>query len=182
MKRAGYKVINIPLRASWVVRCSTCGAVGPGDPLRGGRHLLEVSIGSAELNQCLWVTRVIEEFHGRQELATVLTELVLRAGLILHWLWRRNILGWGAGRILLPHLTINRAGLALARHSGGLVRVGWLRYSIMYSLHVVTKVPMTRESISRDGSVTVLCGAEEWFFAVSVHGMGLALMAKKAGG
>jgi hypothetical protein len=41
---------------------------------------------------------------------------------------------------------------------------------------------MTRESISRDGSVTVFCGAEEWFLAVSVHGMGLALMAKKAGG
>lgn len=182
MKRTGYKVTNIPLCASGVVRCSTCGAVGPGDLCRGCCHLLEISIGSAELNQCLRITGVIEEFHGRQKLATVLTELIFRAGLILHWLWRRHILGRGAGRILLPHLTINRAGLALARHSGGLVRVGWLRYSIMYSLHVVTKVPMTRESISRDGSITALCGAEEWFFAMSVHGMGLALMAKKAGG
>jgi hypothetical protein len=45
---------------------------------------------------------------------------------------------------------------------------------------VVTKIPVTGKSISRNGSVTVICSTEEWLFAVSVHGMGLALMAKKA--
>ena len=134
-----------------------------------------------EFNQGLRVTRVVEKFHGRQELSALLTELVLWAELILHCHWLGILLGRGVGRVLLPRLTINRAGLTLARPSGRLVRVSWLRYSIVYSLHVVTKIPVTGKSISRDGSITVLCGTEEGLFAVSVHGMGLALMAKKAG-
>jgi hypothetical protein len=47
---------------------------------------------------------------------------------------------------------------------------------------MVTKIPVTGKSVSRNGSITVLRGTEEWLFAVSVHGMGLALMAKKASG
>lgn len=51
----------------------------------------------------------------------------------------------------------------------------------MNTFHVITQIPMPGKAITRDSSFTALKGAKKWFLPVSVHGMGLTLMAKETG-
>jgi hypothetical protein len=46
---------------------------------------------------------------------------------------------------------------------------------------VVTKIPVAGKAISKDTSLTAIIGAEEGLVAVSMHGVGLALMSEETG-
>lgn len=48
--------------------------------------------------------------------------------------------------------------------------------------HVVSEVPVAGESAARDGTVTSLVGAKVGLVSMPMHGMGLTLMSKEAGG
>jgi hypothetical protein len=50
----------------------------------------------------------------------------------------------------------------------------------VYTLHVVTKVPVAGKAISGHTSLATFIGAEERFVAVSMHGVGFTLMAEEA--
>ena len=50
----------------------------------------------------------------------------------------------------------------------------------MDALHVITEIPVAWEAISHDVSLATEIGAEEGLVAVSMHGVGLTLMSKKA--
>jgi hypothetical protein len=52
----------------------------------------------------------------------------------------------------------------------------------VYSLHVVSEIPVAWKAISGDSSLTSVIGAEEGLVAVSMHGMSFALMAEQASG
>jgi hypothetical protein len=49
----------------------------------------------------------------------------------------------------------------------------------MDTFHVVTKIPVPGEAITRNPTFTTFKGAKIRFLPVSVHGMGLAFMSKE---
>lgn len=52
---------------------------------------------------------------------------------------------------------------------------------IVDSLHVVTEVPLARESIAGHGTLTTIIDAKERLLAMAVETVGLTLMTKEAG-
>lgn len=50
----------------------------------------------------------------------------------------------------------------------------------MNTLHVIAKVPLAGKAISGKTALATIIGAKEGFVAVSVHGVGFALMAEEA--
>lgn len=50
----------------------------------------------------------------------------------------------------------------------------------MDTFHVITLVPLTRKSVIRLGSLTVLVAAEEGVLAMVVHSVGFSFVAKEA--
>lgn len=53
---------------------------------------------------------------------------------------------------------------------------------VVYAPHVVPQVPLAGEAMSRKRAFTSLISAEIGLLSMSVHGVGLTLMTKKASG
>lgn len=51
---------------------------------------------------------------------------------------------------------------------------------VVNTLHVVTQVPLARESISRNGALTALINTEERLVAMTMESVGLTFMAEEA--
>jgi hypothetical protein len=52
---------------------------------------------------------------------------------------------------------------------------------VVNTLHVVTKVPLARESVSVNGTLTTLVNTKERLVTVAVESVGLTLVAEQAG-
>jgi len=71
----------------------------------------------------------------------------------------------------------------------GWCRRGWgsrsialgMSWVVVYTLHVVAKVPVAGEAISLDTSLAAFIAAQERLVSMSVHSMGLTLVAEQAG-
>jgi hypothetical protein len=51
---------------------------------------------------------------------------------------------------------------------------------VMNTFHVITQVPLARESISRNGTLTALINTKERLVAMTVESVGLTFMAEEA--
>ena len=51
----------------------------------------------------------------------------------------------------------------------------------MHTLHVITKVPVAREAITGDATLTAFIGTEEGFVAMAMHSVGLTLVTEETG-
>ena len=81
--------------------------------------------------------------------------------------------------IVLPLASAGRGGRS-RRGRGS--RLGRGAVVVVDSPHVVPEVPLSGEAVSRLGALASFIGAEVWFLTVTVHGVGLTLMAEQAGG
>lgn len=98
----------------------------------------------------------------------------------------------GLGRLpraslLLAGLLLGSVALPLAtprsRRSSGRRRsgLGGSAAVVVHTPHVVPQVPLAGKAVAGDGALATIVSAQVWLLAMAMHGMRLALMAKKAG-
>lgn len=52
---------------------------------------------------------------------------------------------------------------------------------VVHAFHVVHEIPVSWKSVPRDSAIATFVGAQIWFVAMTMHGVGLTLMAEKTG-
>lgn len=82
-------------------------------------------------------------------------------------------------------LALRNIGLALSSLSGRLGRGNWGRTAgasmvVVNTLHMVPKVPLARESVSGNGTLTSLVNTKEGLISVAMESVCLTLMSQKA--
>ena len=123
-----------------------------------------------------WVVQIELLINGLHNTALLLSEMDIGGSRWGYWL-----LLWALRSSRLLDSSISSGILALAGSLSGLFWTLWLGLQSMNSGHMITQVPMTWKSVPWDGPLTGSELAVKWLLAVSVHGMGLALVPEEAG-
>lgn len=162
--------------------------------MRDLSHGSQVVLGIPDVLEALGVVRLDASLHEGLERLLVLVPLVkLRRGRSLgllgssgRSLWRRLGRLPGAGLLLAGRLVLDLI-LPLPAPGGrgaGRRRGSWLRGSAVVVVdppHVVSQIPLARETMAGNRALTPFIGAQVRLLAVAVHGVGLTLMPKEAG-
>lgn len=152
---------------------------------RGGHlgHGVEVLLNLSDLVHASNVLGLLQQAEHLLDSAAVVHPLLdkgLSSGL-LGLLGGHHLLGCltagGIGVVALPLAALGLANLGNSRRgrSAGAANI------VVHTLHVVLEVPLAREAISGNVTLTAIIGATERAVAVSVKTVSLALVAEKAG-
>lgn len=189
-------------------RCSTSRGIGPVHGHLDWPRLLLLLL----LLLLLGKTRVDAHLaHGREETLCLLDELgvpcalglfhatndVFESLLVRSPFLDKRLLGLGSpgsclhGVSLCRRLAAGRSrgfGCLLALPTLGLLILGgpgrssWKPVIVVYTAHMVPKIPLTGKAVSGNGAVATFVGAEERLVAMPMHRVSLPLVSKKTGG
>lgn len=147
------------------------------------RHVGKTFLHVADLLQAagvIWLVQAADNLLDHASLVEPLLE---------EWLGRR-LLGICHRHRLERRLAVAILGLcplrlSLATFGGLCVGAGWRRAAstaviVVHALHVVSQIPLTRESAAWNSALTALVDAKEGLVAMSVQSMGLALVSQQA--
>lgn len=155
-------------------------------------HGSEVILGVLDVLESLRVIRLgVSVDQALESLLVVIPSIPLRIGLKLSGLG--SLGGSLAGRLaraglllagrLLLHVILSLASASRGRcwpGRGGRSRLGGGAVVVVDSPHVVPQVPLSGKAVSWLRALASFIGAQVWLLAMSMHGVGLTLMAEQA--
>lgn len=152
------------------------------DLLKSLRHHLDAVTGISQVGHSICTLGIMQLFHSFLESLFTLVVNFNQGRLLVNNWGRLDSLDWFLIRgswfrngILLTLLGSSCWLLSRWWGTTGTSGCAWI---IVYALHVVIKIPATRETIASNAALAPVILAKEGLISMSVHGVGFSLVAQ----